>query len=112
VSKVFVITTDRMGAANEELGHILMKNFLYSLARSDVKPRLVFLANDGVRLACADSESLDDLALLVEDGVPVLSCGTCLEYLALAETLKVGGFGKMPDLVAEMLDAEDVVTIA
>jgi selenium metabolism protein YedF len=111
VSKVVFITSDRIGAANDELGRALMRNFMYSLARAEAKPSLVFLANDGVRLACEGSDSIDDLFLLVEDAVPVFSCGTCLDYLKLAGRLKVGGVGKMPELVAAMTTADGVVTI-
>jgi selenium metabolism protein YedF len=109
--KVFLITSDRIGAANPELGALLMRNFLYSLARAETKPDVVFLANDGVRLACEGSESLGDLDLLAVSGVNVLACGTCLDYLKLMDALKVGAVGKMPELVGWMADAEDVVTV-
>jgi selenium metabolism protein YedF len=112
VGKVVFIESDRMGSQSEELGRILMRNFLYSLARAAAKPRLVFFVNDGVRLACEGSESLDDLFLLVEDGVPVYACGTCLDYLGLKDRLAVGAVGAMPDLVTQMLDSGDVVTVA
>jgi len=112
VSKLVFIESDRVGISNEELGRALMRNFIYSLARTEVRPAMVFLVNDGVRLACEGSESIDDLFLLVEDGVPVYSCGTCLDYLKLADRLRVGGVGKMPDLVAGMMSAADVITVA
>lgn len=111
MSKVVFIESDRMGSANEELARALMRNFLYSLARAEAKPSMVFLANEGVRLACDGSGSIDDLFLLVEDGVPVYACGTCLDYLKLVDRLKVGGVGKMPDLVEAMTTAEDVITV-
>jgi selenium metabolism protein YedF len=111
MGKVVLIESDRMGPGNEELGRVLMKNFLYSLARAAVKPAMVFFVNDGVRLACDGSDSLDDLFLLVEEGVPVLACGTCLDYLQLADALRVGAVGRMPDLVVHMMDAEDVLTV-
>jgi selenium metabolism protein YedF len=112
MGKVVLIESDRIGGSNEELGRALMKNFLYSLARAAVKPSMVFFVNDGVRLACSGSDSLDDLFLLVEDGVPVYACGTCLDYLRLTEDLQVGSVGKMPDFVVQAMDAEDVLTIA
>ena len=70
------------------------------------------LMNDGVRLACVGSESLDDLHLLVEQGVAVKACGTCLDYLGLKESLAVGEVGTMPDSVAAMLGPDEFVTIA
>lgn len=111
MGKIVLIESETIGTG-DELGRVLMKNFLYSLARCETKPSLVFLLNGGVRLACNGSESIDDLFMLVEDGVPVYACGTCLDYLRLKDSLKVGGVGKMPDLVEWMMDDGGVITIA
>jgi selenium metabolism protein YedF len=111
VPKRLLIVSDRIGSANPELGSLLMKNFVYSVARAEEAPKAVNLMNDGVRLACEGSNSLDDLALLVENGVTVGVCGTCLDYLGLTEKLAVGKIGAMPDAVAALL-ADDTLTIA
>ena len=111
MSKRLFVVSDRIGSANPELGALLMKNFIYAVARAEQAPKAVNLMNDGVRLACDGSGSLDDLALLVERGVTVGVCGTCLDFLGLAEQLAVGKIGAMPDAVAAML-AEDTLTIA
>ena len=111
MSKRVFITTETLGRGDEELGGVLMKNFLYTLARQEDAPRAVVLMNGGVRLACTGSASLDDLALLAEKGVPVKACGTCLDFLGLKDELVVGEVGAMPDSVAVLL-ADDVLTIA
>ncbi len=105
-----LITTDRIGRGDDELGRILMKNFLYSLARNAQRPSAVMLMNEGVRLACAGSDSLDDLTLLTEDGVAIKVCGTCLDFLGLKDSVEVGAVGTMPDSVAALM-ADDVLTI-
>jgi selenium metabolism protein YedF len=112
MAKRVLILSDRIGRGDDELGRVLMKNFLYSVARNAERPIAVMLMNDGVRLACDTSSSLDDLRLLVEAGVPVKACGTCLDYLGLTESLAVGDVGTMPDGVAAMLGEDDFVTIA
>lgn len=112
MGKRILITTDRMGSGDDELGRLLMRNFLYSLAREESRPVAVLLSNGGVRLACEGSESLDDLRLLAENGVAVKACGTCLDYLHLKDSLVVGEVGTMPDLVAGLCGADGVVTIA
>lgn len=112
MAKRVVILSDRMGSGDDELGRLLMRNFLYSLARADSPPSAVMLSNGGVRLACDGSGSLDDLALLAERGVAVRSCGTCLDYLGLLPSLAVGGVGAMPDLVAAICGDDTIVTIA
>ena len=106
----FVIATDRLGSGNDDLGALLMKSFLYSLARDGAPPRAVVFMNHGVRLACRGSDSLDDLKLLAEAGVEVKACGTCLDFLGLKEELAVGAVGAMPDTTA-MLTAGDAVVI-
>ena len=111
MGKRVLIVTDRIGRANDELGGVLMKNFLYALARNEDPPAAVMLMNEGVRLACTGSASLDDLVLLVENGVKVSSCGTCLDFLGLKDALEVGGVGIMADAVAALV-ADDVLTIA
>lgn len=112
MGKRVLIMTNTIGRGDEGLGKVLMKNFLYSLARAEERPVAVMLWNEGVRLACEGSESVDDLRLLVENGVVVKACGTCLDYLALSEKLAVGVVGTMPDGVAALLGEDGVVTIA
>jgi selenium metabolism protein YedF len=112
MGKVIFVKSQRMGRGNKELGILLMRNFLYAIARAEVKPSVVYLVNDGVRLACAGSESIDDLGILVESGVPVYSCGTCLDFLELKDSLRIGGVGRMDDLVAAMLSKNQVVTVS
>lgn len=113
MEKVVFIISDRIGGANNpELGSKLMRAFLYSLARNTAgRPSLVLFMNDGVRLACKGSESLDDLALLAEAGVGIRACGTCLDYLGLMDSLEVGEVGTMPDSVAALMDSSDSMTV-
>jgi len=108
--RVFIVT-DRIGRGNDELGTVLMKNFLYSLARNEEKPKAVVFMNEGVRLACNGSASLEDLRLLAENGVAIKACGTCLDFLGLTDELAVGEVGTMPASVEALL-ADDVLTIA
>jgi selenium metabolism protein YedF len=112
MAKTFWITTDILGAGDEKLGRLLMRNLLYSLARNDEAPARVMLVNGGVRLACHGSDSLDDLALLVEKGVVVKACGTCLDFLGLKESLAVGEVGDMAGAVGVLAGDSDVVTVA
>jgi len=109
-NRVFIVT-DKIGSGSDELGAILMKNFIYSLARNPEAPKAVMLMNGGVRLACTGSASIDDLRILAENGVPVKVCGTCLDFLGLKDDLVVGEVGTMPASV-EALVGDDVLTIA
>lgn len=109
--KHVLILTDRVGGGEDDLGRLLMRNLVYSMARNEQSPASVTLMNEGVRLACEGSESLDDLRLLIEKGVQVRSCGTCLDYLNLKDDLAAGAIGTMPESVASLLGDEGVLTI-
>ena len=74
------------------------------------KPAAVNLMNAGVKLACEGSSSADDLRLLVEGGVAVKACGTCLDYYHLTDKLEVGEVGTMPAAVAALV-TDDVLTV-
>ena len=112
MAKRVLILTDRIGRGDDDLGRILMRNFVYSVARDENKPVAVMMMNEGVRLACEGSEVLGDLGLLAENGVAIKVCGTCLDFLNLTEKLAVGEVSMMPASVAAMLGADDIVTIA
>ena len=109
---VMLLTSDRLGSGDDELGALLMHNFLYSLARAEERPDRMLFMNGGVQLTCEGSDSLSDLRLLSEQGVELRSCGTCLDFLRLKEKLAVGEIGTMPDTVAAIASAEKVVTVA
>lgn len=112
MAKRIYIMSETFGSGDEELGRVLMRNFMHSLARTEPRPAAVMMANTGVRLACEGSEVLDDLGMLAQNGVMVGACGTCLDHLGLGEKLAVGGVGTMPQGVEAMLGDDEIVTIA
>lgn len=112
MAKRILIQSDRFGSGDDDLGRILMRNFLYALAREEQRPAAVMLANGGVRLACEGSDSLGDLALLAENGVAIRACGTCLDYLGLMDKLAVGEVGTMVQSVGAICGDDEIVTVA
>jgi len=102
---VVVLAADTMGTGDDELGHILMKGFIFALTQLDTLPDIVLLYNTGAKLAVYGSSSLEDLIALEQAGVAVLTCGTCLNHLGIAEQLGVGEVTNMYRLVEEMRDA-------
>jgi selenium metabolism protein YedF len=109
--KVVFINSDRIGEGDEDLGRKLMGSFLYSLARTEPKPDVIGLMNGAVRLAVAGSAALDDLGLLAADGVKIYSCGTCLDWFQIKDTLAVGEVGTMNDAAALFMEADSVVSV-
>lgn len=111
MATTFLVLSDRIGEGDDELGSVLMRNFFYYMARNEAPPARLMFMNAGVRLTCEGSESLDALALLAEAGVPISSCGTCLDYYGLTDSLRVGTVGAMEGAVATLAGGADVVTI-
>jgi selenium metabolism protein YedF len=108
---VVFITTDQLGVGEERLGGILMKAFLNTLHDSEPKPEKIMFINNGVKLTTEGSDVLDSLAALTEDGVQIISCGTCLNYYGILDKLKFGIAGNMYDIVNNLLEAGKVIKI-
>ena len=108
---VVVISSNKMGTGDDELGETLLKMFIYSLAEADMPPKAVVFYNSGVKMTTGDSNSLDSLRALSEAGVDILSCGACLQYYNLTDSLKVGRVSNMYEISEILLNAASVVTI-
>ncbi|MFC2042328.1 sulfurtransferase-like selenium metabolism protein YedF [Chloroflexota bacterium] len=109
-SKVFLITSDVLGRGEDELGELLIANFLRLLGESPEKPTTMIFLNSGVRLVCEGSSFLGHVEKLEEQGVEMLVCTTCLEYFDLTDKLKVGKPTTMAKSIQSMMTA-DVVTL-
>ena len=108
---VVMISKDYMGEGSEELGRILMKGYLYTLTEVVPLPKALIFVNSGVKLTCAGSESLTNLRKLEENGVEILSCGTCLDYFKLKSMLMVGGVSNMYTIVEHLNKARNTIQI-
>jgi len=96
---VVVISSEFMGAGDDALGKILIKGFIFALTQLEALPQAVIFYNSGVRLALKTSESVKDLLYLHEQGVNVLSCGTCLNHFNALSDLAVGEVTDMYNIV-------------
>jgi selenium metabolism protein YedF len=111
-AKTFWFVTDSLGTGDDELGRVLMRSLIYSLARAETRPQRLMFMNAGVRLTCEGSDVLDDLRAMAEAGTVVKSCGTCLDFLGLKDALAVGEIGDMAGSAAALSGDGDVVTVA
>lgn len=106
-----IINSDKMGEGNDELGKVLIKGFIYSLTESLPYPSTLVFYNNGVKLTVEGSECLEDLKVLEEAGVEILSCGTCLDYNNIADKLSVGGVTNMYTIVEKIKNSTNTITI-
>ncbi len=99
---VIVLSENKMGRGNDELGYVLVRAFLHTIAEQSQKPDVMIFYNTGVKLAVQGSEVLDDLKALEMAGVEILVCGTCLNYFEVKDKLEVGVVSNMYDIAATM----------
>jgi selenium metabolism protein YedF len=99
---VIVFAENKMGRGNDELGDVLIKAFLHTVAGQATKPDVMIFYNTGVKLTVQGSDVLDDLKQLESDGVQILVCGTCLNYFEIKEKLAAGIISNMYDIVDTM----------
>ena len=109
MNMVVFIESDSIGRGSEELGKILMRSFLHTMAEAEYKPAKIILVNSGVKLTCEGSEVLEDLGLLSRQGTEVLSCGTCLDYFGLKTKLQVGRISNMYEILSSLAQAGKVL---
>ena len=106
---VVAITSEVMGAGDDELGHKLMKGFIYALTQLDELPRTILFYNGGARLTCEGSASFEDLKGLAAAGVEVLTCGTCLDHYGISDKLAVGEVANMYVIAQKLTGTSNVV---
>lgn len=96
------ISSDKIGEGDIELGKILMKGFVYTLTETKPYPKYIILVNSGVNLSTGNEDTIENLKKLENFGVEIVSCGTCLDFYNLKESLKVGRVSNMYDILEIM----------
>lgn len=110
-SIVIVITSDKLGQGDEELGKVLMKSYTYALTEATPLPKAVMFLNSGIKLTSDGSLVLENIKKLEDSGVEIVSCGTCLDFYQLKDKLKVGIIGNMYSIIEKMNSAGKVINI-
>lgn len=103
MNDVLVITSEKLGQGDDELGHILMRGFLTTIGQRESVPEKIILMNSAVKLACEGSPLLGELRSIEARGATVSSCATCLGFYNLREALAVGEPGTMLAAVDELM---------
>lgn len=106
-----LISTDRLGFGDDELGKKLIISFLKTIKEMGNELWQLVLVNNGVKLTIDSSPVLEDLVAYEKDGLTILVCGTCLSHFDLLEAKKVGETTNMLDIVTGMQLADKVINI-
>jgi selenium metabolism protein YedF len=104
-----VISSDKMGDGDIELGHILMSSFMKALKDLNDLPQKIAFYNSGVKLVTKSSPVLADLLDLEKMGVELILCGTCVNHYSLAGEIATGTISNMFVIAQMMASAGNVV---
>ena len=106
---VVFIGAQTMGSGDDDLGRVLMKNFIITLLERENPPESVLLVNAGVKLVCQGSEVVEALEELACRGSDIAACGLCLDYFHLKDQVAVGRVTNMLDIATTLTRAGRVV---
>ena len=106
-----LMTTDRLGFGDDELGKKLAISFIKTIKEMGDELWRLVLVNNGVKLTVDGSPVLEDLLAYERDGLTILVCGTCLSHFDLLEAKRVGETTNMLDIVTAMQLADKVINI-
>lgn len=106
-----VISTDKLGNGDDQLGTMLMKSYIFALSESENQPTDLVFLNGGVKLATEGSLVLDNLKKMQDNGTNISSCGTCLDFYNLKDKLAIGEITNMYSIVEKMNNADNTIKI-
>jgi len=106
---VIVVANDKMGEGDDDLGHMLMRNFIKALKDLDVLPQKMVFYNNGVKLAINGSPVIEDLKDLEKMGVELLLCATCVNHYSLESVVAAGTLSNMYAIAEVMASAGNIV---
>jgi sulfur relay (sulfurtransferase) complex TusBCD TusD component (DsrE family) len=110
-STVLLYSRNGLGEAPNELQQVVVAKFLFLLRKSGQYPGAILFYTDGVKLVCEGSPILEHLGHLENSGVRLVVCSTCLDYFGLMDSVKVGEILGMPDILAVMQTASNVISL-
>ncbi len=110
-SSVLLLTRNGLGEGPSELQTLLAIKYFSLLYQSNQYPGKIIFYTEGVRLVCDGSLVLEWLKQLEAKGVELLICSTCLETFGLIDKVKVGRVGGMPDTLAAIQSASQVISL-
>jgi selenium metabolism protein YedF len=108
---VIVISHHGMGSGSEELGKILLQACLNTLKEVTPLPTAIVCYNAGVLATAESAPTVPALIDLVERGVTLLVCGTCVDYFDLKGRIAVGTISNMYDILRQLSTAQRIITL-
>lgn len=106
---VVVISDNKMGIGDEDLGRLLILNFIKALKDMDELPQRMLFYNSGVKLFKKDSETVAHLTDLEKMGTELILCSTCVNHYGLSGEITAGTQSNMFVIADVMTKAEKIL---
>jgi selenium metabolism protein YedF len=106
---VVVISSDKMGEGDDQLGRLLISNFIKALMDLDKLPQKIVFYNSGVKLATKTSPVIEHLRDLEKMGVELMLCATCVSHYALESETGAGILSNMFAIAGVMTTAGTII---
>lgn len=107
---ICLVPANTMGRGNEPLGAVLMRAFVKTMGSLSPLPDKIFFYNSGVKITASPSDLVEPLRELAAMGVGIYSCGTCLDFFNLKESLLVGETTNMFEIMDSMARAKKTIS--
>lgn len=108
--KVILITSDRLGSGDEELGKQVLETFFTLLKQRDDLPEAVFCMNRGVYVLTDQSFASLHIKEIADKGVKVFACKTCVDHYNVEEQLITGEISSMGHFL-DLASKFEIITI-
>lgn len=92
-------------------GHSEIHQLLGMLEGVQNPPVKLYFTTEGVSLVAAGSPILTRLKKLEANGVEMITCRTCLDYLGLRDHVQVGHISAMEHIMSDMEHTTNVVVL-
>ncbi len=106
---VVAFTSDRMGQGSDELGELLLNNFVKAVKDLDALPSKMVFYNSGVMIGSEDSPVVNNLRELEKMGVGLFFCATCVDFYSLNEKIKIGSLSNIFEIAQIMASSGNVI---
>lgn len=106
---IIAVSSDKMGTGDDELGSLLMENFVKAIKDMDHLPAKIVFYNRGVLLGSDDSPVSGHLKEIEKMGVSLCLCATCVNYYSLSEKIHIGTLSNMYEIAQAMASASNII---
>lgn len=108
-SYIVVFSSDKMGEGDDNLGSLLIRNFILAIKELDLLPEKLVFYNSAVHLVSDKSQVAGHLKELEKMGVTLLVCETCAKHYSIVDDISTGILSNMFEIVQAMASAGNII---